>query len=86
MSRSGPSARACTPTVADVAEVHDAIRKALVARFNERRRGVRILYGGSVKPSNATELLGVANVDGALVGGASLKAEDFLGIATAVKR
>lgn len=75
-----------TPTVADVAEVHGAIRKALVARFKSEGEAMRILYGGSVKPSNATELLGVANVDGALVGGASLKAEDFLGIASAVKR
>ena len=63
-----------TPTVAQVAEVHAAIRAVVGA-------GVPILYGGSVKPSNAAELLAVPHVDGALVGGASLKAADFLGIA-----
>lgn len=63
-----------TPTLAEVAEVHGAIA-ALAAP------GTRILYGGSVKPANAAELLGVAHVDGALVGGASLKAADFLAIA-----
>lgn len=67
------------PTVADVAEVHAFIRE----RLGVAGQGVRVLYGGSVKPSNAKELLGVANVDGALVGGASLKADDFLGIAAA---
>src|SRR5262249_6193907 len=70
-----------TPTVADVAEAHTFIRKELAARYAATADGVRILYGGSVKPSNAKELMAVANVDGALVGGASLKAEDFLGIA-----
>jgi len=70
-----------TPTAADVAEVHAFIRKQLAARYGTAGQGVRILYGGSVKPSNAAELLTIANVDGALVGGASLKAEDFLGIA-----
>ena len=70
-----------TPTPADVAEVHGFIRQRLTARFGGEGAGVRILYGGSVKPSNAGELLGVAHVNGALVGGASLKAEDFLGIA-----
>lgn len=69
-----------TPTAADVAEVHAAVRAALVVRYGERGGAMRILYGGSVKPSNARELMGVANVNGALVGGASLKAEDFLGI------
>jgi triosephosphate isomerase len=72
-----------TPTAADVAEVHGFIRKQLTRRFGESGEETRILYGGSVKPSNAAELLHVANVDGALVGGASLKAEDFLGIARA---
>jgi triosephosphate isomerase len=72
-----------TPTPADVAEVHGDIRERLVARYGQEGRAIRILYGGSVKPSNAKELLSVANVDGALVGGASLKAEDFLGIAAA---
>jgi triosephosphate isomerase (TIM) len=73
-----------TPTAADVAEVHAFIRAELTARYGEAGQGVRILYGGSVKPSNAGELLHVADVNGALVGGASLKAEDFLGIARAV--
>ena len=68
-----------TPTPADVAEVHGFIRKRLVDRF--KGEGVRILYGGSVKPGNAKELLTVPEVNGAMVGGASLKAEDFLGIA-----
>jgi len=70
-----------TPTPADVAEVHGFIRERLTARFPSAGQGIRILYGGSVKPSNATELMAVANVDGALVGGASLKAEEFLAIA-----
>jgi triosephosphate isomerase (TIM) len=73
-----------TPTAADVAEIHAAIRaelKRLVGRSEQPL--VRILYGGSVKPSNARELLFVENVDGALVGGASLVAADFLGIAAA---
>jgi triosephosphate isomerase len=72
-----------TPTPTDVAEVHAFIRERLTARFGAAAGGIRILYGGSVKPSNATELMAVANVDGALVGGASLKADDFLGIARA---
>lgn len=70
-----------TPTPADVAEVHGVIRKRLTDRFGQLGEGIRILYGGSVKPSNAVELMTVENVAGALVGGASLKAEDFLGIA-----
>src|SRR6185437_2959795 len=71
-----------TPTPKDVAEVHDFIRKRLGQRFGDEGAGIRILYGGSVKPANAKELLTVANVNGALVGGASLKAADFLGIAS----
>jgi triosephosphate isomerase (TIM) len=70
-----------TPTTNDVAEVHAAIRDVLLARFGDEGRKLRILYGGSVKPSNAKELMAVANVNGALVGGASLKAADFLAIA-----
>ena len=70
-----------TPTVDDVAAAHAHIRAQLVARIGDQAQKMRILYGGSVKPSNARELLSVANVDGALVGGASLKASDFLGIA-----
>jgi triosephosphate isomerase len=69
-----------TPTPADVAEVHAFIRDALVTRLGEAGRDMRLLYGGSVKPSNARELMAVPNVNGALVGGASLKADDFLGI------
>ena len=72
-----------TPTAQDVAEVHATVRQALVERYGDEGRRMRILYGGSVKPSNARELMSVANVNGALVGGASLKAEDFLGIVSA---
>jgi triosephosphate isomerase len=72
-----------TPTVADVKEVHGMIRRALVERFGAEAAAIRVLYGGSVKPDNAASLLGVADVDGALVGGASLKAPDFLAIARA---
>jgi triosephosphate isomerase len=72
-----------TPSNADIAVVHAHIRKRLVSRFGAAGEGMRILYGGSVKPSNAGEILKIADVDGALVGGASLKAADFLGIAAA---
>ncbi|KND20832.1 triosephosphate isomerase [Pannonibacter phragmitetus] len=72
-----------TPTAADVAEVHAAIRSALEARFGAEGAAMRLLYGGSVKPSNAAELMAVPHVNGALVGGASLKAADFLGIISA---
>ena len=72
-----------TPTAADVAEAHARIRAKLVELLGDGAARMRILYGGSVKPSNAAELLGIDNVDGALVGGASLKAADFLGIAEA---
>jgi triosephosphate isomerase len=70
-----------TPTPADVADVHRFIRESLEARFGAEGAGIRILYGGSVKPSNAAELLSAAHVNGALVGGASLKAADFIAIA-----
>jgi triosephosphate isomerase len=71
-------------TPAQAEEVHADLRRLLTERYNERSaKQVRILYGGSVKPSNAAELLAQPNIDGALVGGASLKAEDFLGIAAA---
>ena len=73
-----------TPTPADVAEMHAAIRAELGKLLGKAAAaGVRLLYGGSVKPTNAAELMNVAHVDGALVGGASLKAEDFLAIARA---
>src|SRR5262245_59495458 len=72
-----------TPTPSDVAEVHRLIRARLVERYSNAGEGMRILYGGSVKPANAGELMKVENVDGALVGGASLKSEEFLAIAAA---
>lgn len=72
-----------TPTLAQVEEVHQAIGRALDARFGAAGRQIRVLYGGSVKPDNAAQLMAVPGVDGALVGGASLKAADFLAIAQA---
>lgn len=72
-----------TPTAAQVEEAHEAIGRALDLRFGAAGRGIRVLYGGSVKPDNAAELMAVPGVDGALVGGASLKAADFLAIAQA---
>ncbi|MFZ4685857.1 MAG: triose-phosphate isomerase [Hyphomonadaceae bacterium] len=72
-----------TPTLAQVEEVHQAICRALDARFGAAGRQIRVLYGGSVKPDNAAQLMAVPGVDGALVGGASLKAADFLAIAQA---
>ncbi len=71
------------PTTAEIAEMHGAIRHRLVERFGSAGEQVRILYGGSVKPSNAGEIFSVANVDGALVGGASLKSADFMPIVAA---
>src|SRR6202790_1381372 len=70
-----------TPTAADVEQIHGFIRGLLLARFSGEGARIRILYGGSVKPSNASELMAAADVNGALVGGASLKAADFLAIA-----
>src|ERR1700728_2627433 len=70
-----------TPTVGDVEQIHSFIRGVLTVRFNDEGKAIRILYGGSVKTSNAAELMAVANVNGALIGGASLKAADFLAIA-----
>ncbi|MGJ3258758.1 MAG: triose-phosphate isomerase [Rhodospirillales bacterium] len=73
-----------TPTSDEVQEVHAAIRASLASRFgDEIASGVRLLYGGSMKPANAAELLALADVDGGLIGGASLKAEDFTAIADA---
>lgn len=74
-----------TPTVSDVRTVHAFIRSKLIERFGAKGAHLRLLYGGSVKPNNAVELLGVADVDGALVGGASLKATDFLAICDAYR-
>ena len=72
-----------TPTIAEIAEVHAAIRSALAAVLGEAGRRAPILYGGSVKPTNAAEILKTPEVCGALVGGASLKAADFLSIVRA---
>jgi triosephosphate isomerase len=71
-----------TPTLDDISQVHDAIRAALKS-VSRDFKSVRILYGGSVKPENASEILAVANVNGALVGGASLKTDDFWAVAEA---
>jgi triosephosphate isomerase len=76
-----------TPTPQDVARMHEVAREQLDARLGAGRGAhVRILYGGSVKPANAGELLRLPNVDGALVGGASLLAKDFLAIGAAAYR
>jgi triosephosphate isomerase len=72
-----------TPTVDDVSAMHRSIRERLTAIYGEAGTQVRILYGGSVKPDNAAELLAADEVGGALVGGASLTAESFLGIIVA---
>jgi len=71
------------PTTSEIGEIHDALRRLLTNRYRAGGEAVRILYGGSVKPSNAREIFSVPNVDGALVGGASLKAADFLPIVAA---
>jgi triosephosphate isomerase len=72
-----------TPTIPQVGEVHAAMRAGLKARFGAEGEGVQLLYGGSVKPDNARDLMHIPDVDGALVGGASLKSKDFLSIAEA---
>ncbi len=72
-----------TPTLSDIEEMHGVIRAELRGRFGDDADDMRLLYGGSVKPENAAEILAVADVDGALVGGASLKADTFLAIARA---
>ena len=71
------------PSLEDIGEMHAALRGRLKNAFGEAGDAVRILYGGSVKPSNAAEIFGVPDVDGALVGGASLKASDFVPIVDA---
>jgi len=73
-------------TASDVGEMHATLRAALVARYGDAGEHIRILYGGSVKPDNSAELFGVSDVDGALVGGASLTAGDFLPIVEAAAR
>ncbi len=72
------------PTLDEIGEVHDDIRARLAARFGTEADAMRLLYGGSVKPTNAAEIFAISNVDGALVGGASLKAADFGGIVAAL--
>ena len=73
------------PSLEQIREVHDFIRKSLMDRFGDPAQDMRILYGGSVKPGNAAEIFGVSNVDGALVGGASLKESDFSPIINALE-
>ncbi len=73
-----------TPTIPQIAEVHAFLRARLTERIGAQASGVRLLYGGSVKPSNAVEIFAVPHVDGALVGGASLKAADFGAIVAAL--
>ncbi len=72
-----------TPTAAQIAEVHAHIKSCLADKLGPAGHDIRVLYGGSVKAANAREILSIANVDGALVGGASLKAQEFLGIVAA---
>jgi triosephosphate isomerase len=74
-----------TPSTADVAEVHTFVRRRLNERYGTAGQGIRLIYGGSVRPTNAKDLLSAENVDGALVGGASLRAEEFLAIAGSLK-
>ena len=74
-----------TPTLDEIDEMHNAIRARLVDRFGlSKGESIRILYGGSLKPQNAREILGIGNVNGGLVGGASLLAKDFYTIISAV--
>ena len=71
------------PTIAEIGEMHSVLRERLARAYGEKGEAVRILYGGSVKASNAADIFGIADVDGALVGGASLTAADFLPIVVA---
>ena len=76
-----------TPTAADVEEVHAAVRKVLAKKLGKGNANkMRILYGGSMKPANAKALLALPDVDGGLIGGASLKVADFMAIAEASKQ
>ncbi len=72
-----------TPTLAEIAEVHAFLRAELTAMAGAEAAGMRLLYGGSINPANAAGIFGVENVDGGLIGGASLKAQDFTAIAAA---
>jgi triosephosphate isomerase len=69
-----------TPTSADIAQMHKSLREQLISRFGERGAAIRVLYGGSLKPANAREILEIEDVNGGLVGGASLLADDFAAI------
>ena len=69
-----------TPSLKDIGAMHAMLRRRMIARFGPEGEAIRLLYGGSVKPSNAAKILAVPDVDGALVGGASLRAVDFLPI------
>jgi triosephosphate isomerase len=69
-----------TPTSTDIAQMHKSLRRQLISRFGERGAAIRILYGGSLKPANAREILEIEEVNGGLVGGASLLADDFAAI------
>ncbi len=73
------------PSLADVTEVHAFIRRRLASVLGQEGENIRILYGGSVKPANTREIIAIANVDGVLIGGASLTASDFLAIAETYK-
>jgi triosephosphate isomerase len=72
-----------TPTCADIAAIHDDLRAQLLARFGKKGAAIQLLYGGSLKPGNAREILAIENVNGGLVGGASLLANDFFAIISA---
>ena len=72
-----------TPTAADIAEMHKSLRDQLVERFGARGETIRLLYGGSLKPANAAEILAIPHVNGGLVGGASLLADDLFAIISA---
>ena len=82
-TRYGRSAPGRTPSARDIEGIHGFLRERLIARFPDAGAAVRLLYGGSVRPGNAGELLSADHVDGALVGGASLDADDFVAIALA---
>lgn len=73
-----------TPSLAEIAQVHDALRAQLTRRFGAEGNAIRILYGGSMNPKNVSDIIGIDNVDGGLVGGASLKAQDFSQIVSAL--
>ena len=68
------------PSESEIREVHGVIRNLLIELYQDRGAELRILYGGSLKPANATEILAIENVNGGLIGGASLKADDFMAI------